>query len=354
MTQRGLFARLFSTRSNQALVESANQNAGRLEQVVDELRAETGLREQILRAMKEGVILTEGDGRLVYANPAAAEFFGKDNLDSLPPQLSRPESDFTMHHPVRRDLRAESFDLEEGRRLFVVQDVTEAKRIDDMRRDFVANASHELKTPVSGVLATAETIEAAWRDDPQAAGDFAVTLVKEATRLSALVDDLLDLARLERDDENLEPVRLAGVVKGEVESVRPRALEKSISLSADLDENIEVHGHPQDLALMVRNLLDNAVNYTSQGEIRVRLINDANSAVLEVTDTGIGITTADRARIFERFYRADKARSRESGGTGLGLSIVRHVAETHGGTVSVASELLKGSTFTIHLPISRG
>lgn len=346
-------SRLLRRRANQAPAESVDQNAERTARVVEELRAETGLREQILRAMKEGVVLTEKDGRLVYANPAAGEFFGKENLDTLPPQLSRSESEFTVHHPVRRDLRSESFHLAQGRRLFVVQDVTETKRIDDMRRDFVANASHELRTPTSAVLATAETIEAAAKEDPEAVGAFAPTLVKEASRLAALVDDLLDLARLERGEDSREPVNVAAVVRAEIESVRPRAEEKSLTLSADLDDDLEILGQTKDLSLMIRNLLDNAVSYTSQGEISVRLTRNDAGAVLEVTDTGIGITTADRTRVFERFYRADKARSRESGGTGLGLSIVRHVAESHNGTVKVESELGKGSTFIVHLPAAR-
>jgi signal transduction histidine kinase len=331
--------------------DAINRMAEELAGVIEELRAETDLREQILASMREGVILAGPSSELVYANQAASQMFGNEPMAMVPPQLDRlGEQEFTVHHPRRRDLRSTSVRLSDGRTLSVIQDQTERKRVESIRRDFVANASHELKTPVAGILVTAETVEQAIDENIELAKKFAANLVREARRLSALVQDLLDLARLEDDKSEISPVRLTQLVLEEVAAVRDRVASKGLTLHVDLPDDVEVLGGREDLAVMVRNLLENAVGYTASGSITVTLRDTGEEFELAVADTGVGIPTSDLERIFERFYRVDRARSRDTGGTGLGLSIVRHVVERSGGTVKAISELGHGSTFVVRLP----
>jgi two-component system sensor histidine kinase SenX3 len=236
--------------------------------------------------------------------------------------------------------------------LIVAQDVTDAHRIDEVRRDFVANASHEMKTPVAGILATAETLEDAIRDDPAQAQRFAGNLAKEARRLANLIQDLLDLARLDQASAEEAIAPMSELVRGAIEEARAQANGKHLTVDAVIAEGIEVPGRPGDLALLARNLLDNAIRYTPEGgRVSINLQRQNGKALLSVNDSGIGIPAKDLPRIFERFYRVDRARARETGGTGLGLSIVRHIAESHGGSVTADSELGRGSTFTVSLPV---
>jgi signal transduction histidine kinase len=338
------------------LATAVNTMAEQLAHRVDELRLETGLREQILGAMDEAVVLAE-NGAVVYANPSARELLGAEAGRPMPPQVARQRAngasvaEFAVHHPVYRDLRATSASLPDGRLLVVAQDVTDARRIDRVRRDFVANASHEMKTPVAGILATAETLQDAIRHDPAVAERFAANLAKEATRLSNLIQDLLDLARLDQAPADEIIVPLSNVVREAVDDAYELAEQKNLKIETAITEGVSAAGRAQDLALLARNLLDNAIRYTPDGgRITVDLHAKNGRAILAVGDTGIGIPAKDLPRIFERFYRVDKARTRETGGTGLGLSIVRHIAESHRGAVTARSELGVGSTFTVSLP----
>jgi signal transduction histidine kinase len=338
------------------LATAVNTMAEQLAYRVDELRLETGLREQILGAMDEAVVLAE-NGAVVYANPAARDLLGAETGRPMPPQVARRTengatvAEFAVHHPIYRDLRATSAPLPDGRLLVVAQDVTDARRIDRVRRDFVANASHEMKTPVAGILATAETLQDAIRHDPALAERFAANLAKEATRLSNLIQDLLDLARLDQAQAEEDLVPLSKVMHEVVDDAHALAAQKNLKIETAIGDGVSAAGRAQDLALLARNLLDNAIRYTPEGgRITVDLHASDGRAILAVGDTGIGIPAKDLPRIFERFYRVDKARARETGGTGLGLSIVRHIAESHGGTVTAESELGIGSTFTVSLP----
>jgi signal transduction histidine kinase len=340
--------------------EEVRRLAGALEQVgaeltgrLAELNRESGLREQILSSMSEGVVLADASGRILYANPAAEGLL--PGALTLPSQL-RTEGpvELTLRHPRRRDLKATCLRLGDGRRLVAIQDVTEAKRIEAMRRDFVADASHEMKTPIASIQAVAETLEMAVLDDPEAVPRFMSTLLLEIRRLSALVQDLLDLARLEGRPPERSVVSLTKVVEQEAARVRPEADEKGLGVREEIALGVMVAGSPEDLSLALRNLLDNALRYTHEGEVSVRLWVEDGHAKVEVADTGPGIPGKDLSRIFERFYRVDRARSRETGGTGLGLSIVRHVVEQHNGWVQVESELGRGSRFVLTVPILRG
>jgi two-component system phosphate regulon sensor histidine kinase PhoR len=357
---QGDFARVdpAGPKEARALAIAVNEMAASLAARVDDLRRETALRDQTLSAMEEAVVLIEGSS-IVYANTAARDLLGTEVGGPLPPKLPRPIDgnptavEFTTYHPAYREIRAGAAPLPDGRVLVVAQDVTETRRTDRMRRDFVANASHEMKTPVAGILAAAETLQHAITDDPDAAARFAANLAKEARRLSNLISDLLDLARLDQASPEMELSQLSSLVKESIAEAAPLATDKRLTIETSIDANVIMQGRPQDLALMTRNLLDNAMRYTGEGgRITVGLHSDNGTTVLTVSDSGIGIPAKDLPRIFERFYRVDRARARDTGGTGLGLSIVRHIAESHGGTVSAESELGTGSTFTVSLPVT--
>jgi signal transduction histidine kinase len=244
--------------------------------------------------------------------------------------------------------------------LFVMRDETARRAVDRMRRDFATNVSHELKTPLAGLSLLAETLTHAVTEDPAHAQQFVERLASEIERLKILTTDLLTLSRLEEPEENTRAAfsptditRLASEVAAEIE---PLAAAKQQELTTRLTSEATVLGDEVSLRTLIRNLLDNAVRYTDPGghiELALSLTTDSSDAtwvVLKVPDDGVGIPRAEQQRIFERFYRVDKARSRETGGTGLGLSIVRHVTESHGGRVEVESTVGVGSTFTVWLP----
>jgi two-component system sensor histidine kinase SenX3 len=218
----------------------------------------------------------------------------------------------------------------------------------------VANASHELKTPVATIIASSEALQIALDRGDESALWFADRIEGSARQLDRLVGDLLDLSRLERESPETAPVRVDRLVRDEVERVRGEAEAKHIGVDFESEE-LTIAANHRDVAIAVRNVLDNAVRYTGDGgSIVVAVRKQGSEALVSIADTGEGIPTRDTERVFERFYRVDSARSRVTGGTGLGLSIVKHVAESHGGSVSLESELGVGSTFTIHLPLASG
>ncbi|MFD9905236.1 sensor histidine kinase [Streptomyces sp. NPDC059063] len=240
--------------------------------------------------------------------------------------------------------------------LLLVEDLTEARRIEAVRRDFVANVSHELKTPVGALSLLSEAVMDA-ADDPEAVERFAGRMQTEATRLTNLVQELIDLSRVQNDDplEDAEPVRVDELVAEAIDRCRHQAGTKQITMAAGGTAELHVWGNRGQLAAALGNLVENAVNYSparTRVGIAARRVTAPGGDLIEiaVTDQGIGISDKDKERIFERFYRVDPARSRATGGTGLGLAIVKHVAASHGGEVTVWSSEGQGSTFTLRLP----
>ncbi|GEA82203.1 sensor histidine kinase [Cellulomonas uda] len=234
----------------------------------------------------------------------------------------------------------------------LAEDLTQARRLEAVRRDFVVNVSHELKTPVGALSLLAETVQDA-ADDPEAVRRFAGRMQSEAQRLSSLVHEIIELSRLQVAGAlgPLSTVDLDAVVAEAVDRARTAATAKSVRLEVGGDTGVHLFGNHDLLVTAVRNLVDNAVAYSGAAShvgIGVREVGDL--VEIAVVDQGIGIPAADQERVFERFYRVDAARSRETGGTGLGLSIVKHVAADHGGDVTVWSQPGRGSTFTIRLP----
>jgi len=330
------------------------------------LQAEVSMEglEAVLGALPQGTVLVGADEGVVYANRAAAEMLGPipSKLVALAPlgcqavvreakeRGAQAERVLETATPVRR-LRATATPFhDDDRVLLVVVDVTDQERVAEIRRDFVANASHELKTPVAAIVAAAEALRVAVDRGDESAVRFARQVEASARWLDDLVVDLLDLSRLERGSPDLSSVRLDLVARDEVERLRERAEAEGRVLRFEAQEAV-VAGSRRDLAIAVRNLLDNAVRSTGEGGvIDVEVRAEGEEAVLRVADTGEGIPTRDLDRVFERFYRVDGGRSRATGGTGLGLAIVRHVAVGHDGAVSVESELGAGSTFALRLP----
>jgi signal transduction histidine kinase len=324
------------------------------------------IRSVIGAAMREGVLLFDGTGQLVYANeaserqlvrrpasiarlfPAAAAEAAAGVAASGEPELVEIE---TASPP--RWLRFAATPAGDGGVLVVVVDVTEARRLEATRRDFVLNASHELKTPAASIRAAAEMLREAQRDDPASAARFARTLERESERLSRIVADLLDLSRLEAGGDLEERVQLDALVAEEGHRFEDRARASQLTLDVRTEQVPAVRGSERDLALMVANLIDNAIRYTPGGGIVQVSVGSSDGDVrIRVADSGIGIPQRDLTRVLERFYRVDPGRSRRSGGTGLGLSIVRHVVENHGGSVSVESELGRGTTVDVVLPVA--
>ena len=316
--------------------------------------------------MSDGAVLFGPGGTVLYCNAAAGELLG--HSDALPHGLDTTQLRHAFFDgevastamPAIRHIDRSQRTIEATARLatppgtiaVVLRDVTDAQNRDRLRRDFVANASHELKTPAASIMALAETLRAAERDS-LALKRLHVRLEQEALRLTSLVRDLLTLSRLEGRPPHRHSVDLCGVVQSETGRARPRVVAAGMQLAVDIEDGLTVMGSEPDLALMVRNLVDNAIRYTAGGgSITVTLRRRHDWAHLEVTDTGVGIPGQDLSRIFERFYRIDTARARQTGGTGLGLAMVRDVAQIHGGDVAVVSRIGSGSTFSVRLPVA--
>jgi two-component system phosphate regulon sensor histidine kinase PhoR len=351
-----------------------DQLAANLSRTLAELRSERDRVNGILTGMQEGVILLDAAGRVALVNPALREMLllpsdarGKtplevirhgdlkelldETLDTGEP--GRGEIEVGGLKPRRLLVRAAPLGGKEGGVFAVFVDVTDVRRLETMRRDFVANVSHELRTPVAAIRSAAETLDMAMERDPEAARRFVEIIDRNAERLRELVEDLLDLSRIESRQFELkpEPTQVSALAQRVITLFRDRAEKKGISLSnaVDSDAPLVIADH-NALDHVLTNLIDNAVKYCGTGTIvRVRAEPAGRMLRVSVSDTGPGVEARHLPRLFERFYRVDAGRSRELGGTGLGLSIVKHLVEAMGGGVTVESELGKGTTFSFTL-----
>ena len=323
---------------------------------------------QVLSVLRSLAVVLDAQDEVVKASPAAYAF-GIVRSERLVAQEL-----LELVRNVRRDGRIRQVELELPRGpvgggtlavgarvaplgvqhvLVLVEDQTDAKRLNAVRRDFVANVSHELKTPVGALRLLAEAVQDAC-DDPDAVRRFAGRMQHESMRLSQLVQELIDLSRLESHDPLREPtpISLDDVVAASIDRSHELAVAKGIVLVAEGDRGLKVFGNESQLVMALGNLIENALSY-SPGETKVGVTvrRTEDLAEIAVTDQGIGIPGRELQRVFERFYRVDPARSRNTGGTGLGLSIVKHIAQNHGGDVRVWSVEGSGSTFTLRLPL---
>jgi signal transduction histidine kinase len=335
----------------------------------EKLRRERPWRRELVDSLVGPALLFAADGRLVAANGEAGELLNLP-APSQRPTLVQALGNATLAEAARRALAGrERIEVDAtltdrelqavcsvvGEEVLVLlTDRTHQRRIAEVRRDFVINASHELKSPAAAIQTLTDALSVVVDRDSERVPAVAERLRMESERLVRIVDDLLDLSRLEPAGQ-LETVAvdLAALVRSVVAEVDVRAAANDVRIEVDVPDDASVAGVAGDLRLIVENLVGNAVRYNRPGggvSVRIRPVDGAHELV--VADTGIGIPQQDLPRIFERFYRVDEARSRETGGTGLGLSIVRHAIERHGGTVKVDSLLGEGTTFTVRLPVS--
>jgi two-component system sensor histidine kinase SenX3 len=325
-----------------------------------------------LNAIPQGVVLFDATGLVVFRNETAASYVGARHGDALVDEaiadvaadaLARSTGQpsartVDLFGPPRRVLVLTGFPTSNGTgrtgASVVIDDVTDIRRLEAVRRDFVANISHELKTPVGALGLLAETLLA--EDDPAVARRLAERMLTEAFRVGRTIDDLLELSRIEAGEAGQEVVPVHLLLADAVDRARPAAEQQGIELElTDPAPRLTVAGDRRQLVSAAYNLLDNAVKYSDPGAtVAVRAHTDGRWVHIEVEYHGIGIPPPDLERIFERFYRVDRARSRETGGTGLGLAIVRHVASNHRGDVQVESSEGQGSTFTLRLPVGSG
>jgi len=351
-------------------------------ETVAELREERALLQAILKRMDEAIIVAQENGSVILVNPAAQKLFqlpadwAKKRLTELSLPFGLMElaqnalrrrvpqmGEIHIVHPEEKFLDAYATPLLVNGQLegvlLVARDLTELKRLERVRRDFVANVSHELRTPIATLRSLAEALLMGGKDDPEVRDSFLQAIADETERMSKLLDNLLELARIEAGQREwrLRDVPVAEVVTQVVERFKLAASQKGLTIEVKVPENLKVQSDPDALAQVLFNLVDNAVKYTHQGEITVKAEKietaDGNWVVISVADTGVGIPPEHLPRIFERFYRVDKARSRQHGGFGLGLSIAKHLTESLGGKITVQSEVGKGSTFSIWLPQKR-
>jgi two-component system, OmpR family, sensor histidine kinase SenX3 len=331
-----------------------------------------------LNQIDDGVVICDEYGQTVFRNHTATRHLEVSSGTILAEQVvgetlqlalegEYPERTLELMAPVQRRLIIRAFPLfgptqaaesrdaakspDAGGAVAIVQDASDRRRLEAIRRDFVANVSHELKTPVGALSLLAETLDG--EDDPEVVDRLAKRVAAEAERLGRIIDDLLDLSRIEANDSpRREIVPLSVIVNEAVEAQRAAANSSGIRLEVDdPPRHLAVPGERRDLVSAVSNLVDNAIKYSEHGSlVQVRVRSEGPVVEIAVIDEGVGIPARDMERIFERFYRVDRARSRSTGGTGLGLSIVRHVAVNHFGSVGVESLEGSGSTFTLSLP----
>ena len=363
-----------------SLADVLNHMAGQLDEKIRMITQQRNELETILSAMREGVLAVDSDERILTFNQAAGSFLGIDlsstkgyaiqevvrNADILR-FLSRVltgdgpiEGEIVLHGPENKFLQLNGTLLQDiaGNKigaLVVLNDITRLRQLENIRREFVANVSHELKTPVTSIKGYVETLQEGALDDKDNVQKFLDIVLKQSDHLNAIVDDLLSLSRIEQDAESgevqLTEENLGRILEAAVVDYELKAREREIKLMVNYGEEVMVKANSRLLKQAIGNLLDNAIKYSEPGKaVEVEATGNTDEVVIRVSDHGNGIAPEHLPRLFERFYRVDKGRSRELGGTGLGLAIVKHITQAHGGHVTVESSLGKGSIFTLHLP----
>ncbi len=361
------------------LAEALNETAARLDQTIRSLTEERNLSAAILGSMVEGVAVISAEERLVFANPAFSQILGHaptaiegrtaveairqtDLLTAIREVLAGCDTvhcEVTMGTVRPRSFAATATAVRSGNStgaVLVLYDISELRRLERVRRDFVANVSHEFKTPLTAIQGFAETLLGGALDDPENRSRFLEIILGHARRLARLTDDLLKLSQIEAESLELDfrPVPVSELVSGCLDTARFRAEQKKLTLGVECPSDLpRALGDRGRLTEVLQNLLDNAIQYTPDGgRITVRARAEDHGIIFSVSDTGIGIPRTDQERIFERFYRVDAARSREVGGTGLGLCIAKHIVEAHGGRIWVESTVGQGSDFYFSVPVA--
>lgn len=356
---------------------SMNILARTLQDFMNEQKLQRNRLETTLQNIPSATLLVNSYGEVVIANETFLNFFNRGN------KIKKAHYDTVIEHkdvkrmikeaiatekPINEtiehnvNVHKKYFDaavvpvLSKKRKriegiVIVLHDITQLKTLEQMRKDFVANVSHELKTPITSIKGFTETLLDGAKEDKNTLEMFLDIILKESNRIQVLVSELLELSKIEQANHfNMVKVNLPQRVFNSVEVVYPLAEKKNIKFNLELEKNLFVLAEPSKLKQVMINLLSNAINYSPEdAEITVKVYLKADECIVEIIDQGIGIAPEEITRIFERFYRVDKARSRDSGGTGLGLAIVKHIIEVFNGEIDVESELGKGSTFRIKL-----
>lgn len=365
------------------LSESVNRLASQIQQKISVLIQNNNEQKAVLASMAEGVLAVDSQGQLISLNTASGRLLGLDQAQAKGRRLHEIvrnadlirfinralactdpiEADVLLHGERQRVMQAHGSALHdlEGRAIgavIVLNDVTDFRRLEHIRRDFVANVSHELKTPVTSIKGFVETLLDGAMHDTVDAERFLRIIAKQADRLHAIIEDLLSLSKIEqsedRDEISLEFASLRPVLDSAVNTCHGIRTDRNVDIELTCDAQLKAQINPMLFEQVIVNLLDNAIKYSEPGQ-RVELVAQPadNGITVAVTDHGCGIASEHLARIFERFYRVDRARSRKLGGTGLGLAIVKHIVQAHRGRIDVDSTLGVGSTFTIHLPFKQ-
>jgi two-component system phosphate regulon sensor histidine kinase PhoR len=359
------------------LARSINFMSEQIHHRIEEVVSNKSRFEAVLLSMCEGTMVVDKNSAIILMNEVLLRLFhvdadptGRKPLEVIrnieiqeiidqvfATRLSVAYKEITVHLEGDKTMQVFAAPVLRGRELdgavLVFHDITELRRLENVRRDFVANVSHEIRTPLTSIKGYTETLLDGALEDKSNARDFLKIIGADADRLVQLVDDLLDLAKIESGNLALKfvPVPLAGVIDRIIAGLKGQGERKSVALRRELPEDLRVHADEASIAQVFLNLLDNGIKYNREGgTVTVSARPEGERVRVDVSDTGIGIPEEDLPRIFERFYRVDKARSRQLGGTGLGLAIVKHIIQAHGGEVSVRSELQKGSTFSFTLP----
>jgi two-component system phosphate regulon sensor histidine kinase PhoR len=364
------------------LAEALNDMAAQLDDRIRTVTTQRNEQEAILSSMVEGVVAVDSGETILSLNRTAAKLLDVSSGFALGQPVAlvmrntqlqefvkkalasseTVEQDIVFHrgeseqvvHLIGTALR--DFKQAPIGAVIVLNDVTRLKRLESMRRDFVANVSHELKTPITSIKGFVETLLNGAMDKPEDNKRFLEIVASQADRLNAIIDDLLSLSQLEQDAEKVDIVfeesELKPVLEMAIQACAPKASGKTVRVDLNCPENVSARINPQLLEQAVINLVDNAIKYSLPStQVRVDVSAGEGRITVAVIDEGRGIEKEHFPRLFERFYRVDSDRSREMGGTGLGLAIVKHIAQVHGGSVSVDSSVGKGSTFQIHLPV---
>lgn len=373
---------MFPTIELSTLAEAMNKMGGDLEKRIKDIETQRNEYESVLSSMKEGVIALDREERVISINKAAVGMLGLNSskvkglsiqeavrsrelqrfISELPADEKSVQRDISIRIGNERIISTSStplFDSNWNRIgfLLVFSDVTRLRQLENMRRDFAANVSHEIKTPLTAIKGFVETLQQGSVENPEDAERFLDIIEKHANRLNYIINDLMSLSKIEKMDEKdeltFDEIHLKAIVETAVNVCREKADDMNIKIEYDCKDDITAFADPHLLEQAFINLLDNAIKYSEKGaKVEIRVQPSADETIISFKDSGVGIAEEHLPRLFERFYRVDKARSRKMGGTGLGLAIVKHIVLTHGGRVTVDSIPGRGSTFEIHFPIT--
>ncbi|MEO7673788.1 MAG: ATP-binding protein [Pyrinomonadaceae bacterium] len=332
--------------------------------------------QRLLDATRESVLIVDSSRRIVASNQAAHVAFARHNDSLIDRRLSEVIRDLQLHEAFSRaldngessdikmdfignekrsyDIHVSPIDLDgSAQAIGVFYDVTQIERLERVRQEFLSNISHELRTPLTSIMAFVETLEDGAIDDKENNRRFLAVIRRNAERMHGLIADILELSMIESGNISIEakPVRLPNLVEEVFTVLSSKAALREITLINSVPEHVKVIADPVRLEQMLTNLIDNGIKFNRPGgSVTVTVDQTSEKTSISIADTGEGILAEHLSRVFERFYRADRGRTREIGGTGLGLAIVKHLARLHGGEVTVTSALSRGTVFVIELP----